>query len=181
MSLFLFTYFFWARRRAYASHAHASAHQIKSVVTSHSSSLEARAVRTLHDLLRHGLGRLHVSLRSHLARLVLVLGGLDGEQDVLALAIHANGTLLANSHALGAIRDNSTQSTHEYTLVTFSLSVEKVVTLQPCFCFLRKAEWFLTMFQTSSEDIYERVSSTRISRFVSLKQSLNKEHTATRR
>ena len=158
MSLFLFTYFFWARRRAYASHVHANAYQIKSVVTSHSSSLEARAVRTLHDLLRHGLGRLHVSLRSHLARLVLVLSGLDGEQDVLALAIHANGTLLANSHALGTRCESTAESAHEYTLVTFSLSVEKVVTLQPCFCFLRKAEWFLTMFQTSSEDIYNPIS-----------------------
>ena len=113
MSLFLFTYFFWARRRAYASHAHASANQIKSVVTSHGSSLEARAVGTLHDLLRHGLGRLHVSLRSHLARLVLVLSGLDGEQDVLALAIHANGTLLANSHALGARCESTTRDTNE--------------------------------------------------------------------
>mgnify|MGYP000393481869 CR=1 FL=1 len=38
MSLFLFTYFFWARRRAYASLPYASTYQIKSVVTSHSSS-----------------------------------------------------------------------------------------------------------------------------------------------
>ena len=41
MSLFLFTYFFWARRRAYASLPYASTYQIKSVVTSHGSSLEA--------------------------------------------------------------------------------------------------------------------------------------------
>ena len=41
-------------------------------------------------------------------------------------------------------------------MVTFILSVEKVVILQPCFCFLRKEELFLTMFQTSSEDIYRK-------------------------
>lgn len=129
-------------------------YQIESVVASHSSSLEAGAVAALDDLLAHRLGALHVSLSSHLARLVVVLGGLDGQHDVLSLAVHAHSALLADSHALRTTRENGRKGAYEYTLVTFILSVEKVVILQPCFCFLRKEELFLTMFQTSSEDIY---------------------------
>ena len=133
-------------------------YQIESVVASHSSSLEARAVAALDDLLAHRLGALHVSLSSHLARLVVVLGGLDGQHDVLALAIHTHSALLADAHALRTAHERGEKSAYEYSLVTFILSVEKVVILQPCFCFLRKEELFLTMFHTSSEDIYGGVS-----------------------
>ena len=79
--------------------------KIEGVVASHSSSLEARAVAALDDLLAHGLGALHVSLSGHLARLVGVLGGLDGQRDVLSLAVHAHSALLANAHALRTIHE----------------------------------------------------------------------------
>ena len=43
--------------------------------------------------------------------------------------------------------------------MTFCLSVENMVTLHPCFCFFMKALFFLTTFQTSSEDIYTQIST----------------------
>ena len=43
--------------------------------------------------------------------------------------------------------------------MTFCLSVENMVTLDPCFCFFMKALFFLTTFQTSSEDIYQLIST----------------------
>ena len=77
--------------------------KIEGVVASNSSSLEARAVVTLSDLLAHRLGALHMSISNRLARLVLALGGLDRENNVLSLAVHTNSTLLADSHALRTI------------------------------------------------------------------------------
>ena len=78
--------------------------KIESVVASHSGGLEARAVVALRDLLAHRLGALHMSISNRLARLVLALGGLDREDNVLALAIHTNSALLADSHALRTYR-----------------------------------------------------------------------------
>ena len=43
-----------------------------------------------------------MSFMDHLARLGVVLGGLDGKDNLLTLAVDTNSTLLAETNALGA-------------------------------------------------------------------------------
>ena len=44
-----------------------------------------------------------MSLMDHLAGLGIVLGGLDGKNNLLTFAVHTNGTLLAETNALRTI------------------------------------------------------------------------------
>ena len=53
-----------------------------------------------------------MSLRHSLGGLVRVLGGLDGEDDVLSLAVHTHRALLADSHVLGAVQSNASGKMH---------------------------------------------------------------------
>ena len=53
-------------------------------------------------LLGNGSSTLNVGLGNSLHGLVGVLGGLDGQDNALSLAVDTNGLLLADSHVLGA-------------------------------------------------------------------------------
>ena len=105
-----------------------------------------------------------MGLGNGLAGLGRVLRGLDGQDDVLSLAVHTHGVLLADSHVLEAIDHANIAASHQYAFRTFCLSVENMVILHPCFCFFMKALWFLTTFHTTSVDIYSQ------------RHSLNRNH-----
>jgi len=53
--------------------------------------------------LGNGLDILNTSFVDHLARLGIVLGGLDSEHDLLTFAVDTNSALLAETNALGTI------------------------------------------------------------------------------
>ena len=54
-----------------------------------------------------------MSLMDHLARLGVVLGGLDGKDNLLTFAVHTNSTLLAETNALRTIQSYATQKDYE--------------------------------------------------------------------
>ena len=63
--------------------------------------------------LSNGLSTLDTSVMSHLARLVVVLGGLDSKHNLLTIEVDTDSTLLAETNVLRTRRDSRQGNAYE--------------------------------------------------------------------